>query len=309
MLKNKAEKYFKYLMIEPTNVCNLQCPICPSGNSFLKNNPKVEQGFMNFQHFKKIIRPVRDWVKGVNLWGFGEPFLAPDIVKMINYLGKHKIVVTVHTNGTLLNKKIANQLRDNYRRLISFSIDGLTQKTYAYYRRGGNLKKVLDNLSYLIRIKKKYNLYKTEIIWQFLINSGNEHEVPYVEEVAKKIGVDRLRLKTIGASKKNEEFIPQNKRYQRKKDNKIERKECEFINPGMPTILWNGDVVVCCQDYFKDYVMGNAIKENLLDIWDGYKYRKFRESYFKRKNEICNKQCKINSSLIFLKEIYFNRTN
>ena len=78
------KKHFKYLMIEPTNVCNLRCPVCPRGNSFYENN----QGFMSFQNFKKIVRPVKDLIENVNLWGFGEPFLASDIAKMINYLGK-----------------------------------------------------------------------------------------------------------------------------------------------------------------------------------------------------------------------------
>ena len=295
------KKHFKYLMIEPTNVCNLRCPVCPRGNSFYENN----QGFMSFQNFKKIVRPVKDLIENVNLWGFGEPFLAPDIMRMIDYAGENNIFVTIHTNANALNKKIMDRFRKNYHVKISFSIDGLTQKTYGYYRRGGNLKRVLDNLSYLVEIKKKYNLYRTEIVWQFLINRKNEHEVPGVKEAAKKIGVDRLRLKTIGASKKYKEFIPINKKYQREKDDKIKVKKCNFIDPGIPTVLWNGDVVACCQDYFRSHVMGNALEENLLNIWNNDKYRKFRENYFKGTSEMCNKQCKMKAQ----SRIYVNEKN
>jgi len=298
------KKHFKYLMIEPTNVCNLRCPVCPRGNSFYENN----QGFMSFQNFKKIVRPVKDLIENVNLWGFGEPFLAPDIMRMIDYAGENNIFVTIHTNANALNKKIMDRFRKNYRARISFSIDGLTQKTYGYYRRGGNLKKVLDNLSYLVGIKKKYNLYRTEIVWQFLINNRNEREVPYVKEAAKKIGVDRLRLKTINASKKYKEFIPKNEKYQREKDDKIKVKKCNFIDPGIPTVLWNGDVVVCCQDYKKDNIMGNVFKENLSDIWDSDRYQKFRKDYKEGINDFCNTKCKFTKkSKIYLKEFNFSK--
>ena len=298
------KKHFKYLMIEPTNVCNLRCPVCPRGNSFYENN----QGFMSFQNFKKIVRPVKDLIENVNLWGFGEPFLAPDIMRMIDYAGENNIFVTIHTNANALNKKIMDRFRKNYRARISFSIDGLTQKTYGYYRRGGNLKRVLDNLSYLVEIKKKYNLYRTEIVWQFLINNRNEREVPYVKEAAKKIGVDRLRLKTINASKKYKEFIPKNEKYQREKDDKIKVKKCNFIDPGIPTVLWNGDVVVCCQDYKKDNIMGNVFKENLSDIWDSDRYQKFRKDYKEGINDFCNTKCKFTKkSKIYLKEFNFSK--
>ena len=39
------------MMIEPTDVCNLKCPLCPSGNGKLKR----AKGFMDFSLFKKII--------------------------------------------------------------------------------------------------------------------------------------------------------------------------------------------------------------------------------------------------------------
>ncbi|PIP15126.1 hypothetical protein COX47_01380, partial [Candidatus Roizmanbacteria bacterium CG23_combo_of_CG06-09_8_20_14_all_35_49] len=262
----------------------------------------------SFQNFKKIVRPVKDLIENVNLWGFGEPFLAPDIMRMIDYAGENNIFVTIHTNANALNKKIMDRFRKNYRARISFSIDGLTQKTYGYYRRGGNLKKVLDNLSYLVGIKKKYNLYRTEIVWQFLINNRNEREVPYVKEAAKKIGVDRLRLKTINASKKYKEFIPKNEKYQREKDDKIKAKKCGFIDPGIPTVLWNGDVVVCCQDYKKDNIMGNVFKENLSDIWDSDRYQKFRKDYKEGINDFCNTKCKFTKkSKIYLKEFNFSK--
>jgi len=302
------QKYFKSLMIEPTNICNLNCPVCPTGNAYYDDQLK---GKMNFQQFKKIIDLTKDFLEYINLWGFGEPFLAPSIIRMINYAGKNNIMINIHTNGNILNKKMMDNFKKNCKMNITFSIDGLTQKTYSYYRRGGNLKKAMDNLSYLIDFKKKNNLDNLKIIWQFLVMRTNEHEIGKIKQVAKKIGVDKLRLKTIGINKKDQrydKFIPRNKNYRRIKSKVVNLKSCVFINPGMPTILWNGDVVSCCHDYDKEYYMGNVFKEDLLDIWQGEKYKKFRDDYKKHHNDICNSKCKFTrKSKVYIKEFNFSK--
>jgi len=141
-------------MVEPTNICNYHCPVCLTGGNY----DKRDKGNMSFGQFKKVIGPVKNSLESINLWGFGEPFLAPEIMKILEYLGENDIFVNIHTNGSVLTKKIMNQFQKNYRVMITFSIDGLTQKSYSHYRRGGNLRKVMGNLSYLTNLKKKYHL-------------------------------------------------------------------------------------------------------------------------------------------------------
>ena len=228
---------------------------------------------------------------------------------MINYLGKNNIIIKIHTNGNVLDKKIMDNFKKNYKLDITFSIDGITQKSYSYYRKGGDLKKVLSNLSYLVNLKEKYNLFNLKIIWQFLIMKTNEHEILQIKDFAKSFGVDVLRLKSIGVNKKHfryNDFIPINKEYWREKKEIINPEVCKFIDPGMPTIFWNGDVVPCCHDYSKKYFMGNIFKENLLDIWDSKKYKKFRNNYRKGINNFCNTECKFSKkSKIYVKEFDF----
>lgn len=42
----------------------------------------------------------------------------------------------------------------------------------------------------------------------------------------------------------------------------------------------NGDVVLCCQDYFRQYIRGNIMEKSILDIWNSYK--DIREDLLKR---------------------------
>ncbi|MFH1671464.1 MAG: radical SAM protein, partial [Candidatus Portnoybacteria bacterium] len=142
MKKEMRKQSFDEIMVEPTNICNLKCPVCLTGGNY----DKRKKGNMGFPQFKKILDPITGSLKSINLWGFGEPFLAPDILKMIDYLDQNNVSVNLHTNGTTLDKKTINHFKKNQKISLTFSIDGITDKTYLYYRRGGNLKKALGNL-------------------------------------------------------------------------------------------------------------------------------------------------------------------
>ena len=69
------------VMIEPTNICNLQCPLCPSGNGTLKR----AKGYMDLDVFKKIINDIEKTAFMVVLWNQGEPYLNKDFSKMVKY--------------------------------------------------------------------------------------------------------------------------------------------------------------------------------------------------------------------------------
>jgi len=284
------------IMVEPANLCNLYCVGCPNGVGFFENKPR---GAMNFRQFKKIV----DLNKGltqINLWGMGEPFLAPDAIRMIEYAGKNNIFISVHTNANAFNKKTLNQFINIKTRIaITFSIDGISQKTYSYYRRGGSFKKAMENLCYLISLKKKYNLSNMKIIWQFLVMRTNEHKIPQAYEIAKKIKVDKLKIKTINIDPKSgnlDSFKPDKYLKYLKKKDKWEKEEgykiikenkCEYMDPGSVFILWDGKVVPCCYDYKRSCILGDAFKKSLIDIWNTAKYKKFRENYKKGKNKLC----------------------
>ena len=134
----------------------------------------------------------------------------------------------------------------------------------------------------------------------------NEHEIPAVYQLAKNMEVDWLRLKTISICEshpKYNDFVASNKNFRRIRS---KTKECHFIDPGMPFVLWNGDVIPCCADYRKQYLMGNVFKKNLLDIWDSKKYRRFRDEHKNGTNYLCGNRCRYkHASKIYVKEFNF----
>lgn len=45
-------------------------------------------------------------------------------------------------------------------------------------------------------------------------------------------------------------------------------KTCQSIRS--LTISKDGDIILCCQDYFKKYIMGNVMEKSILEIWNSY---------------------------------------
>ncbi|MBD3155537.1 MAG: radical SAM protein [Candidatus Aenigmarchaeota archaeon] len=50
-------------------------------------------------------------------------------------------------------------------------------------------------------------------------------------------------------------------------NNKITKEKC-YQPTRMLTITYNGDVIVCCNDYFGKHIFGNLKKENIMEVWN-----------------------------------------
>ncbi len=266
------------VMIEPTDICNLQCPMCPTGNGTLKR----EKGFMSFDLFKKIIDEVYEDTMMILLWNQGEPFLNKELIKMTKYASDKGLYVIVSTNGSIeLN---ANQIVNSGIDTLIFSIDGITQESYEKYRVKGDLNLVLTNLKNIIAEKKRLRKTLPLIEWQFLVFKHNENQIDKVKKLAKKFEVDFLKLKTAQIYSANDlEYLPENPKYRRYKikgnNFKIKfnlKNRCRRIWT-QPVVNWNGEMAVCCFDKNNIHKIGNVQNENIKTIWNGKKYNDFRK--------------------------------
>src|SRR3989304_1777545 len=85
--------YPTLLQIEPTNQCNLRCPMC---YTVADRRPRDS---MTFEEFKRVIDEVGDYTLLLQLWGWGEPFLNKDFCRMIRYAKTAGIKTITATNG------------------------------------------------------------------------------------------------------------------------------------------------------------------------------------------------------------------
>jgi pyruvate-formate lyase-activating enzyme len=174
------------LFIDLTNICNLKCDYCPTGQKKYGRKP----GYVDLDHIKKLLNDLGKYLYMAHLFSWGEPLLHPKIKDIITLVHSHRILTNISTNLNTGNKAILGDICDSGLDYLVLSIDGNSQDVYAKYRIGGNLSLVLDNIRYLVDYKQKNNLKTPVIEWQYLIFDHNRHEVESAGKTAKRLGVD-----------------------------------------------------------------------------------------------------------------------
>lgn len=292
LLMTRLFNYPYFALIDPSSVCILHCPLCPTG----QGDNSRPHCFLKFEDFKKIIDELGDYLISLLFTNWGEPFLNKEFLKMIEYAKKvrHIPFTSVDTN---LNVELSDQdiekLIASGLDLMCIAIDGVTQETYEKYRRGGSLKKVIDNSKKILEIRKKLGKTNPFVVWQFLVFKHNQHELESVIKLAKEIGVDAIRISAAqpfqGEIHKSFEYTYKiSKRYlpplgskysgytkNGKKKNTVKR--CQWLWKGV-VINSNGSISPCCDIFPEKYDFGNILNEKRFKaIWNNEKYQNARK--------------------------------
>ncbi|HLC22537.1 MAG TPA: radical SAM protein [Candidatus Nanoarchaeia archaeon] len=291
------------LFIEPTNICNLKCPLCPTGN----NSVPKSKGYMQFDHFKHVIDTLGPTALSVTLWNYGEPFLNKQSFDMIRYAKLKGLKVITSTNGFVFkNKENIDRIIDSGLDEIIFAVDGASAETYNKYRINGNFDELIEGIKLLAEEKKRRKSFFPYMSMQFIIMKNNEHEVEDIQKLAKEIGVDELILKTVylfNDAEMAEKYLPHNKKYSRYLTD--EGVACKTsIRPGCDglwigvNINYDGTIVPCCFDTHEKFKFGNIVdtKDFMNEIWNSKKFIAFRKNVWEDKGsvEMC-KNCPTNT--------------
>jgi len=270
------------LMIEPSNLCNLNCPLCPTGSDTLTR----ARGQMTVDQFHRLIDELGDHLLFLSLWNMGEPFMNRHFTEMVRYAKSKNIYVITSTNGHFFTdtERVRDLVSSGLDECI-ISIDGASQETYTRYRRKGNLKIVIDGIPRLVREKERQDSSRPLIDPQFLVMRHNEHERETIERLARDLRVNRLSLKTVQVNTEEEAstFLPVNpelRRYslhngQFRMKGRL-RNMCRWLW-FCPVINWDGSVVPCCFDKDNDLALGTLEPGvSFSHIWKNEAYTRLR---------------------------------
>lgn len=279
------------LMLEPTNICNLRCPLCITGSDQMTR----KDGVMELNNFKKIMDEVGDYLVHLTLWSQGEPFVNRNFTEMIRIAKDKGIKTMTSTNGHFLienAEKIVNSGLD----VLIVAMDGASQQTYEKYRVNGNFEKVQNGMKAVSEAKKKLNSKTPEIELQFIVMKHNEHETDRIRNLAYECGAQVISIKTaqVYTEEQAAEFLPTNEKYRRYELDtsgkiKTKQKEVNFCRWVLlcPVINWDGTVSPCCFDKNAEYGLGNVFSNGgLKKIWKSEKYAKFRQQIFTKRKDI-----------------------
>ncbi|HET6245455.1 MAG: SPASM domain-containing protein [Bacteroidetes bacterium] len=279
------------ISIEPTTSCNLRCPECPSGlRSFSRPT-----GMLDVQFYKSVINDLYKKLIYLIFYFQGEPYLHPHFFDLVKYASSRKIYTATSTNAHYLNDSNARKTIESGLSRLIISIDGTEQETYENYRIGGSLDKVIEGTKNIIKWKKELNSTTPYVIFQFLVVKQNEHQVEEIKKLGKKLGVDKVALKTaqVYDYKNGNDLIPETNKYSRysKGEDGNYKIKNKLLNHCWKlwhscVITWDGLVVPCCFDKDAKYRLGNLKNQSFSKIWTGKEYFEFRKKVLNSRKQI-----------------------
>ncbi len=266
MIRKNIKKHSLQITIEPSNICNLRCIMCPYPNM------KRKKEIMPMKLFMKIMDQAKEMgCKAVHLQQYNEPFLDKFIFERIDYIKKMGVDILLYSNGMLLDKRMRDKILDSPPTRIRISIDGVKKETFESIRRGANFETVVENTKNLFYERNKRNQKLPLIEVYFTVLEKNKKEA----DEFLKFWRDKSDFATLylADSRESESFTPI---YYKNK------KPYPCLNPMMPIILSNGKVALCCVDIEGNFNLGDLKKQKLKEIMNSPKLKKIYKSQIER---------------------------
>ncbi len=302
-----------HIQLEHTTFCNFQCSFCNRRKLFSKSK------HMDFSSAREIIQGIAP--KRLSLFGFGEPFMNPELPGMIEMAKCQGCMVDITTNGTLLTLERCEQIVKSGVDILRISLDGATEKTFHCIRGTDTFSHVLQGIRTLVRIRENLNAQRPFIRLVAVIVKDNYHEITQMLELADRLGVDAINfhpLELIGIEERRdtllgdtlyenieEELLKACKReHQLRISSNLQTLSHNFQTYWKRTQLqkhsddrricvlpWyfayisiEGEVYPCCSFLRHDRKksMGNILKSSMYDIWNNEEYKSLRRTLRKK---------------------------
>jgi hypothetical protein len=250
--RREAGTFPLHLDVDPTNRCNLSCPICPrtqylrAGNAAW--NPTGAAGDMDFALYERLIEEgVEEGLKSVKLNFLGEPLLAPRLTDMV---------------------RLAAGLTD-----IFFSFDSPYREEYEKARAGADFRRTLANIRGFMEAKERLGKpavqTRASMVLPEEVGSENLDRIKrdYVR-LFRDLGVAEIgfgRPSVVGRDY-GKTFGP----------------VPGFVCPDLFRrlfVFWDGPAGPCCGDWERRLIVGRAGRQTLRDIWSGDEYQRLRAAH------------------------------
>lgn len=149
------DNYPPVLQIEPASVCNFRCVFCYQTDETFNKKKSGFMGTMTFDLFKQIIDQIEGEIGFITMASRGEPLLAKDLPKMLDYINGKFLTVKINTNASMLNEKMIHNILSSGVNTVVFSADAAEENLYSRLRVNGSLNKTLKNIELFSKIKGK----------------------------------------------------------------------------------------------------------------------------------------------------------
>lgn len=285
--------------IETTNYCNMRCVMCPRTELMTRKNIWIDDAMFervldqmrphsreDLEKFWKFVYDKYD-LDGetrtengfyfhvssscVTLHGYGEPLIDKNIVRRVAACTEHDISTYFSCVPANINVEKIEQLMQAGLTVIKFSIDALDDEKQRQIRgRRNNFHDAFDKIVHVLDMKKRGG-YRTRVVVTMIALAMDEDARAMHKEF-----LDLWNDKDAFAYVKSLD-----NRWLYEGDPELKNRShydsqyCEFPWTSL-TVMADGSVVPCTQDFDAEMCMGNVNEQSLEEIWNGEKYREFR---------------------------------
>lgn len=184
------------LQVEVTGACNLRCAMC-----LVRYREPLDrhEASLGFERFKALVDSLPE-LETVTLQGLGEPLMAPDLFRMLEYGATRDLRMGFNTNATLLTRATAERLVAAGLDWLHISVDGATAATYESIRDGSRFAKVERNVRGLVEVMRARGAVRPRLSLVFVAMRRNLAELPALVRLAADWGIPVLRVQNLSHS-------------------------------------------------------------------------------------------------------------
>jgi radical SAM protein with 4Fe4S-binding SPASM domain len=274
------DKPFSIFNIELTNHCIMKCVMCPRTNNMTR-----DLGYISLELYNKVIDELLECnpaLIGTDiLWlhHFGESLLHPEFGACIRYASDKNIRTGLSINPIMLKDEVIDELLSARPHIIYISLDGHDEESFFKIRGVKNsYGPSRERLSSFLR-RKVESKSRTVIVLSMVDFELNTRSIEMAGKYWESMpGIDQFLVKSFTRWDGSASDV--NSQIANRKPLPVDKTSVRCAWPfERMTILWDGDVVPCCFDYDKKYVLGNIKESRLIDIWNGEKIQQLRDEF------------------------------
>jgi MoaA/NifB/PqqE/SkfB family radical SAM enzyme len=255
-----ARYRLKYASIEASTVCNQACYFCPVS---VDRREDHTMSMELYEHIAAQLSEHRATIDGVSMIHYNEPTADKRFLDQVRVLKRYGLPPAVVTNGTGLTPDRVDAIMEmGGLRYLSVNLSTLDRERYKEERGGDHLNLVLRNLDH---IKDKALAPQMDLA---VIGKGDAvHRLDF-EQISERFANTRFKIHFYEAMDRAGAVpigMHPGTRHERL---------CGCEQTGSRAVQWvhitpRADCLLCCQDYYSEYVVGNLKEQKLNDILSG----------------------------------------
>lgn len=296
-LRDRQPRVFN---LETTNYCNMTCVMCPRTTLMTRKNIWIDDSM-----FERVVDQIKPWATAdledfwafvrdrhnvrfeqpdenafyfhvvsrcLILHGYGEPLLDKKIVQRVKACSDRGVPTYFSCVPANISVERCQEVMEAGLTVLKFSMDGLTDELQKKVRgKRNNFTQAYDTILRILELKAEKG-YPTLIV-PTMIALADDEEARAMHRQFLELWAGRDVFAYVKS---------QDNRWYFEEDQKLENRShyesqyCEFPWTSL-TVMADGNVVPCTQDYDVEMVLGNVMEQTLEEIWNGERYQRLRE--------------------------------